>query len=394
MDSSKKIFVLHRRRRRKNSGPGLLTRLLVGAMAMVFLVMALIALSGLGVIAGVYAYYAKDLPDPQAIETEQEEFETTKIYDRTGHHLLYEVFDPRRGDRTPVPLEQIPLYLRQATIALEDRNFYQNPGINLRGILRAAWANFRGESIQGGSSITQQLIKNVLIPPEERYQRLYSRKIKETILALEITRRYPGKEGKDQILEWYLNNNFYGNLAYGVEAAAKVYFGKHVHDLNLAECAMLAAFPQFPGLNPIRAPGEARKRQHLVLEAMVREGYITSQQAEEAKSQPLHIANLEERFDITAPHLSVRVRELLEEEFGPHLVYQGGLRSTPPSIWSYRTWPNRRPGSILRKCRRIPTAITTSATPLWWPSTPRPLRFWSWPAAWTTGTRRSTARST
>lgn len=341
MNLSQKILIRQRRRRRKNGGPSLLVRLLIGTVTLVVLSAVLVAVSGVGAVAGVYAYYAKDLPDPGAIETEQEKFETTKIYDRTGQHLLYEVFDPRRGDRTIVPLDQIPLYLRQATIAIEDKNFYENPGINLRGIARAAWSQlssyaedklgfrlpFASAGFQGGSSITMQLVKNVLIPPEERTQRLLSRKIKEAIMAMEISRRYPGKEGKDKILEWYLNYNYYGNFAYGIEAASNVYFDKHAQELDLAEAAMLAALPQFPALNPIDAPEEARERQHLVLDAMLRQGYITPEECVEAKYTELKVrSSIGDRFDIKAPHFSVYVTKLLEEEFGPELVYRGGLK--------------------------------------------------------------------
>ena len=309
-------------RRRKKQNNGLLLRLLLGMVAIVFFAIALLGLSGIGTVVGVYAYYAKDLPDPGQIETAQEEFETTKIYDRTGQVLLYEIFDPRLGDRTWVPVDQIPLHLGQATIAIEDKSFYDNPGFDIRGIARAFYYNLRGGPIQGGSSITQQLIKNVLIPPEERYKKLYSRKIKEVILALEISRRY----SKDQILEWYLNSNFYGNLAYGVEAAAQVYFDKPIQELDLAECAMLAALPQFPGMNPIDAPEEARKRQHLVLDAMVRQGYVTAEEVTAAKYQKLDIKAREERFNIIAPHFSIYARKRLEEMFGPELVHRGGLR--------------------------------------------------------------------
>ncbi|MCD6291512.1 MAG: transglycosylase domain-containing protein [Anaerolineae bacterium] len=238
-----------------------------------------------GTAAGVYAYFARQLPDASAIETEQEQFETVRIYDRTGKHLLYESIDPRpfRGDRTYVPLDQISPYLIHATIALEDRSFYENPGVNFRGVARAFVSNLRGGSVQGGSSITQQLVKNVLIPPEERYKRSYARKIKEMILALEITRRYPGRAGKDQILEWYLNYNFYGNAAYGVEAASRIYFDKAAKDLTLDEAAMLAALPQYPGLNPIQAPADAYRRQRKVLDAMVEAGYLTRAEADRAK---------------------------------------------------------------------------------------------------------------
>ncbi|HHN93419.1 MAG TPA: penicillin-binding protein, partial [Anaerolineae bacterium] len=258
-----------------------------------------------------------------------ENFETTKIYDRTSQNLLYEVIDPTGGDRTWVPLDQIPDTLICATVASEDRSFWENPGFNPRGIARAFWANIRGQQIQGGSSITQQLIKNVVIEKERRYisaegpsWKDYERKITEILLAYRITQKY----SKEQILEWYLNTNFYGNLAYGIEAASRVYFGKSASELTLSEAATLAAIPQFPKMNPFDDPEAARKRQGLVLDAMVRQGCITREQAVAAKYEPWHLATLVERFDIQAPHFSIYVRKQLEEMFGPEMVYRGGLR--------------------------------------------------------------------
>src|SRR5690606_10296673 len=173
-------------------------------------------------------------------------------------------------------LSEMSEWVPKAAVALEDRNYWENPGINMRGLLRAFVSNLQGGAVQGGSSITQQLIKNVIIPAEERAQQSYARKIKEVILATEVTRRYP----KEKILEWYLNYNFYGNLSYGVEAASQVYFGKSSTELNVAEAAMLAAMPQFPALNPIDNPEEAKRRQGLALRAMVEAGYITQAEAE------------------------------------------------------------------------------------------------------------------
>lgn len=321
MDTIQKLYLL-RKRRRNNRGGSIFSRLLLGFVASVFILVTLVGLLGFGTAIGVYAYFAQDLPAPGQIETAQEKFETTKIYDRTGKHLLYEVFDPRWGDRTIVPLEEIPEDLRNATIALEDKSFYENPGVDLEGIARAFYYSLRGGRVQGASTITMQLVRNVLIPPEERYKMLISRKIKEVILSLEISRLY----SKDQILEWYLNYVYYGNLAYGVEAAAQVYFDKHVQELDLAECAMLAALPQFPALNPIDNPEEARRRQHLVLDAMMRQGYITPKECVAAKYEDLNIRSaLSGRFDILAPHFSIYVRKELEEEFGPDLLHRGGL---------------------------------------------------------------------
>ena len=235
--------------------------------------------------ASVYTLFAQSLPDPSSIQTEQETYETVKIYDRTGQHLLYESIDPRpfRGDRTYLPADQIPALIKDATIALEDRDFYTNIGVNLRGLSRAFISNLRGNSVQGASSITQQLVKNVLIDPQERYEQSYARKVKEAILAIEITRKYPGREGKEKILEWYINYNFYGNAAYGIEAAAQVYYNKSVADLTLDEVAVLTAVPQYPGLNPFQAPGDAYRRQRKVLTAMVDASYLTPEQADAAR---------------------------------------------------------------------------------------------------------------
>ena len=277
-----------RRYRRATGGPHV-GRWVVQIGAGLVLVNALILFSlvfgAVASAAGVYAFFAQDLPDPSAIQTEQVTYETVKIYDRTGQHLLYESIDPRpfRGDRTYLKIEQIPALVRDATIALEDRDFYTNIGVNLQGIGRAFVSNLRGQGVQGASSITQQLVKNVLIDPQERYEVSYARKIKEAIMAIEITRKYPGREGKDQILEWYLNYNFYGNAAYGVEAAARVYYDKPVADLTLDEVAVLSAVPQYPGLNPIQSPADAYRRQRKVLTAMQEAGYLTQAQVDGAK---------------------------------------------------------------------------------------------------------------
>ena len=276
-----------RRYRRATGGPHV-GRWVVQIGAGLVLVNALILFSlvfgAVASAAGVYAFFAQDLPDPSAIQTEQVTYETVKIYDRTGQHLLYESIDPRpfRGDRTYLKIEQIPALVRDATIALEDRDFYTNIGVNLQGIGRAFVSNLRGQGVQGASSITQQLVKNVLIDPQERYEVSYARKIKEAIMAIEITRKYPGRAGKDQILEWYLNYNFYGNAAYGIEAAARVYYDKAVADLTLDEVAVLAAVPQYPGLNPIQAPADAYRRQRKVLVAMQDAGYLTQAQVDDA----------------------------------------------------------------------------------------------------------------
>jgi len=327
MDTYQRAWLMRRRRQRREKAKGGVGKIAVrlsGVLVLVVLLSILfVILAGVGTVAGVYAYYAQDLPDPNEIVTAQEEFETTKIYDRTGQVLLMEVIDPRRGDRTLLPLEQIPEDIRNATIALEDKTFYSNIGIDPQGIVRAFVQNLQGGQIQGGSSITVQLIKNILIPEEERYIKSYGRKIKEAMLALEISRLY----SKDQILEWYLNTNYYGNWAIGVDAAAQVYFGKHAQELTLAESAMLAPIVQYPAMNPIDNPDQAKRRQKIALERLVAEGYISQTEADAAYAESLNVhTSMLKRYDIIAPHFSVYVRKQLEDRFGTNMVYRGGLR--------------------------------------------------------------------
>ena len=283
-DSEHILIKRRRRERRWRNRPRPFLRLaqvLAAVLIAVILANTLVVGSAVGAVAGVYAYFAQGLPDPSTIETKQEEFETVRIYDRTGDHLLYESFDPRpfRGDRTFMPLEQMSSWVISATVGLEDRSFFENPGVNFQGLGRAFVSNLRGGSVQGGSSITQQLIKNIIIDPEERTQRSYTRKIKEVIMALEITRQY----SKEQILEWYLNYNFYGNFAYGIEAAARVYFDKPAKELTLAEASMLATIPQYPALNPVDSPQDAYRRQRKALDAMVEGGLIAQDEANASK---------------------------------------------------------------------------------------------------------------
>ncbi|MDP2948339.1 MAG: transglycosylase domain-containing protein, partial [Chloroflexota bacterium] len=246
------------------------------------------------------------------------------------------------GLRNPVPLTEISPWLVQATISTEDASFYDNPGVNVRGVLRAAVENLTpfGPGFlkgSGGSSITQQLVKNVYIPEKERSQRSIGRKIKEVVMALELRRRY----ADDQILGWYLNQVYYGNFAYGAEAASWRYFGKPAKDLTLAEAAMLAGMPQAPGKYTPAIPEnrpQAFERQHYVLDLMAERGYITQEQAEEAKKEELSFE--EGSFPIRAPHFVFYVKDVLtkmcekgmlelpEDTDCLNLVYRGGLRVT------------------------------------------------------------------
>ncbi len=325
-------IIMRRKKHDKRRRGGSKTTWLIQALlaTVVFLGAATVAVTAAGAAAllGAYTYFSRDLPAPEQIEERAlTSFQTTRLYDRTGQHLLYEVIPPNGGDRTIIPLLDIPAYVQQATIALEDKTFYTNPGgINVEGIVRAFMNNLQGLPVQGGSSITAQLVRNLTMDPEERFALSYERKIKEAILSVELTQRYPGREGRDRILEWYLNTVFYGNNAYGIEAAAKVYFGKHTKELTLAEATMLANVPQYPSKNPIDNPDEAKARQTLTLQAMVNEGYITPEQAEEASRAELPAAPSREGIKIEAPHFVMYMLTVLEQRYGKSAVYGGGLK--------------------------------------------------------------------
>lgn len=323
--------VIRRRRERRKQAAHRRTRTVWGlagiAFASVGLGVVLLAVSIVAVGIGVYYFYARGLPPPEDIIKVRDQFETTRIYDSTGQTVIYEVVDPD-GDRQYIRWPDIPRDLVNATIAIEDKTFFTNPGFDLRGISRAMYLAVTQGAVQGGSTITQQLVKNTLIDPDQRTAFSPDRKIKEVILAGEISRKF----SKEQILEWYLNTNFYGNLAYGVDAAAKVYFGKRVQDLSLAEAALLAAIPQNPALNPLDNPTASRQRQQIVLDNMAAQGYITVAEAQAAIEQPLIVQPIDQRFGILAPHFSIYARQQTESILnglgldGPRMLLGGGLK--------------------------------------------------------------------
>ncbi len=318
-------LTIRRWRARREVKPSILPRLLLGSVALLFLSLGALTVLGVGAAAGVYWYFAKDLPPADEVERlTSEAFQTSIIYDATGTIKLFELIDPQGGARTKIPLAEVPEHVRYATVAMEDKTFYTNPGVDFLGIVRAFVSNLQGNQIQGASTLTQQLIKLVIIPEEERYEVSYARKIKEAILSLELSRRYPGMEGKDQILEWYLNTVPYGGVAYGIQAAAEQYFAKSASELTLAEGAMLVAVPQYPLMNPIDNYDEAKKRQEIVLDQMYLQGYITAEEAWEAKQAEIKV--ISKPFDILAPHFVMYVRQILEREYGLNMVYRNGLR--------------------------------------------------------------------
>ncbi len=261
--------------------------------------------------------FIKDIPSLKKLSF-YEIPQTSKILDREGK-LLYELYTEQ--NRTLVKLQEMPLYLRQAIIAIEDKDFYHHQGINpVGGILRALKDTILKRKIQGGSTITQQLVKTALLTPKRTIQR----KIKEMILAFWTEQLYT----KDQILEMYLNQVPFGGTAWGIEAASQTYFGKSVKDLSLAQAALLAGLPGAPTLfSPYGAHPELTKvRQQAVLTRMVEDKYITAQQAQQALEEKLIFKP--QRTDIKAPHFVMFVKEQLVEEYGEKMVEQGGLKIT------------------------------------------------------------------
>lgn len=258
--------------------------------------------------------FLRSLPNPQILMQRDLEV-TSKIFDRNGQ-LLYEIYADQ--NRTPIPLTKIPTHVKEATIAIEDHDFYSHLGFSIRGIARSAKEIAVNKRVQGGSTITQQLIKSALLTPDVNV----IRKTKELILAFWAERIYT----KDQILEMYFNQVPYGGTAWGIESAAQTYFHKSVTDINLAEAALLAGLPAAPTeYSPFgNHPEKAFIRQKEVLRRMHADGIITAEQMEEALAYPIQFA--QQRVAIRAPHFVMYVKQILEERFGARLVERGGLR--------------------------------------------------------------------
>jgi len=277
-------------------------------------VFILIVLGFISILA-VLSWYSKDLPNPDQLMSRQVP-QSTIIYDRTGENVLYEIHGDEK--RTMVTLEQIPNYVEQATIAIEDKNFYEHGGFSLWAIARTVITNVLYNRKAGGSTLTQQLVKNAILTPEKSY----SRKIKELILSYKLEKQF----SKDAILQMYLNEIPYGSNAYGVEAASKKYFGKSVSEINIAEAAILAALPQAPSLySPYNHDKETLLgRQRYIIDLMKKQGYINAEEAQKAKDYELSFQT--PTTDIKAPHFVMYVKQVLAEKYGEKLVEQGGLR--------------------------------------------------------------------
>lgn len=296
-----------------------LAYVLLGVMLFGVLTMA----GGMGAWVAGAAWYMSTLPpvDPENLRAAIAKYgitaQTTKIYDRNGE-LLYDLVDEETGMRQELTLDQISPLVISATIATEDANFYSNPGVDPVGIVRAVSINLSGEGQSGGSTITQQLVRQVLMSPEERQERTLRRKVKEAVLALQLTQNY----SKDEILEMYLNQTYYGHRAYGIEAAARTYFGKSARDLTLPEAALLAGLPQAPSqYDPIINPDAAKRRQAIVLDLMAKQGMITQEQADQAKAENVYLYPY--KPVLKAPHWVYYIKEYVEKKYGPEALEAG-----------------------------------------------------------------------
>jgi penicillin-binding protein 1A len=282
--------------------------------------------AGVGIIGGAFYQIRKILPPEESLDNFKP-LQGTKIYSSDNVLLASMAHE----DREPVRIEKIPRTMQQAVIAIEDERFYQHSGLDFRGLARAVWQNLRGGDLtqQGGSTITQQLARNIYLSQ----QKTLSRKLKETMLAVQIERNL----SKKQILEMYLNQVYFGSRAYGIQSAAKVYFGKDVKNLTLAECALLAGLPQRPSrLSPYRNRDAAVRRRNLVLDKMAELGYITPTRAAQAKQQGVRLAHAKEpqlsKF-YRAPFFVNYVVEHLRDTYGDDLIYKGGLHVITSLSW-------------------------------------------------------------
>ncbi len=273
----------------------------------------------------LFAYYAKDLPRPEKF-SERNLSESSKIYDRTGQILLYEIYGEEK--RTWVPLGGIPEILKQAVIATEDANFYHHFGVDFRGIARAILADLKiGGPAYGGSTIPQQLIRSTFLSS----QKTAERKTREIILSLELDRRYP----KDQILEWYLNQIPFGRNAYGVEAASRAYFQKSVSEISLPEAAALAALIKAPSFYSDKEnQSEFLNRKNYVLDRMATERFLDQGQAEIAKKEEINFSEITQ--SIKAPHFTLWIKQSLEKQYGEDFLRERGLKIYTSLNWDFQ----------------------------------------------------------
>jgi penicillin-binding protein 1A len=314
--SINRLTLLLRKRRNVDSDDGyrIVERLFIAVILLFF--------ATAGAAVGVVAAYMRQLPNVDVLQGYDPALtpSITRVYD-TRRELIGEFYAERR---MIVPLSQVPRRLVEAFIAAEDEGFYRHRGVSIRGIVRSIFVNLKeGRRAQGASTITQQLARQFFLTPEK----LWSRKIKEALLAVEIERNY----SKDEILDMYLNKIYFGSGAYGVQSASHIYFGKDVSELTLSEAALLAGIPRSPGAySPYLYPEGARKRRNVVLNLMRDGGFITASQAEEAKGEPLVLRRGQsggtESVGINrAPYFMEHIRQYLENKYGTDAIYKWGM---------------------------------------------------------------------
>lgn len=313
-------FRPRRRRSRVHKGislPAFLSLENVGLWSLVIRLCVYGLIAGVVIVPLLFLWYSRDLPTPGKLVSSKYK-DATRIYDRKGQ-LLYSVYQDE--NRTYVKLDQINKYAREGTIAIEDKDFYKNSGFSPIGYIRSFVNFLRGQRLAGASTITQQLVKNVLLTGE----RSLPRKIKELILAVQVDNRF----SKDQILEMYLNNIPYGGTAIGIEAASEQYFGIKAKDLDLAQSAFLAGLPQSPSLySPFTGNKYYIDRTEAVLERMKDDKYITKKQADDALKKISKYTFSQRETNLKAPHFVMYVKELLAKQFGESAVEGGGLQVT------------------------------------------------------------------
>lgn len=282
-----------------------------------------IFVGGLFIVSFFTAIFSIGLPNPARL-TIYAATESTKVFDRNGV-VLSDIYNEKR--RTTVAFDEIPEMMKQATIAIEDKDFYHHGGFDIKGLLRGLILKpLTGRGFQGGSTITQQFVKNALLSS----QRTVARKIRELILSFELEQVY----SKDKILELYLNEIPYGNSAYGVQAAAQTYFGKDIEDITLPEAAVLAALPQAPSrYSPYgQNPDLLMARKDAVLTAMYKQGYITGEEEQTAAASEIQFQPRSE--SMRAPHFVLYVKELLADKYGEKAVEEGGWKITTTLDWT------------------------------------------------------------
>ncbi len=275
-------------------------------------------------VSVLFIYYARNLPRPEKF-TERELIQSTKIYDQTGEILLYDIHGEEK--REIVSFDQVPDHLKHAVVTAEDDKFYQHRGLDFKGILRAFLVNIRrGKLVQGGSTITQQLIRSSFLTQEKTLER----KIKEMILSLELERRYP----KAQILEWYLNQIPLGSNCYGVGAASKTYFNKEISDISLEESAILAALIPAPSYLSPYGPNknELIERKDYILNRMKSLGYISEGKLKEVIKKEINFVKIKQ--PIKAPHFVFYIKNYLEKKYGKEFLKHKGLRVYTTLDWN------------------------------------------------------------